>query len=219
MRIWIAVLVLVGLVAPASAQGLPQTGSLDRFMKESATQKEQKELQQIVVRKRTRGGAAKKPATAGKHAPPGATDFQQSGSRPYVDSFLQNVQVDANAKQHLRQVFEAAFESVNKALRPNNVAAAMGYALGVAIQIANDLEPPDADAKELTTGINDMLAASQEFKQLGPAERQVLYEGFVMTGAMLMIAHNAGKNDPSIRAQAQEMARNVISQLSGQVAK
>lgn len=219
MRIWIALVVMFGLVAPAAAQGLPQTGSLDRFMKESASQQSQKELQQIVVRKRTRGAGAKKPAKAGKHAPLGVTDFQQSGSRPYMDMFLQNLNVDASGKQHLRQVFEAAFESVNKALRPNNVAAAMGYALGVAIQIVNDVELPDTDAKELVTGINDMLAASQEFKGLGMAERQTLYEGFVMTGAMLMIAHNAGKNDPSIRSQSQEMARNVISQLSGQVAK
>jgi hypothetical protein len=218
MRIWIALAVVVGLVAPVTAQGLPQTGSLDRFMKESGAQQSQKELQQIVGRKRTRG-TARKPPKAGKHAPAGATDFQQSGSRPYVETFLQSVNVDANAKTHLRAVFEAAFESVNKALRPNNVAAAMGYALGVAIQIVNDVELPDADAKELVTGINDMLAASQEFKGLGQAERQVLYEGFVMTGAMLMIAHNAGKNDPSIRQQSQDMARNVISQLSGQVAR
>ena len=218
MRIWLAVAVVVGLVAPGAAQGLPQTGSLDRFMKESAAQQQQKELQQIVGRKRTRG-AAKPRAKAGKHAPAGATDFQQSGTRPYVEMFLQSVNVDASAKAHLRAVFEAAFESVNKALRPNNVAAAMGYALGVAIQIVNDVELPDADAKELVTGINDMLAASQEFKGLGQAERQTLYEGFVMTGAMLMIAHNAGKNDPSIRQQSQDMARNVISQLSGQVAK
>ena len=219
MRIWIALAVVVGLVAPAGAQGLPQTGSLDRFMKESAAQQSQKDLQQIVVRKRTRGGGARRPAKVGKHAPASATDFQQSGTRPYVETFLQNVSVDASAKAHLRAVFEAAFESVNKALRPNNVAAAMGYALGVAIQIVNDVELPDADGKELVTGINDMLAASQEFKGLGHADRQTLYEGFVMTGAMLMIAHNAGKNDPSIRQQSQDMARNVISQLSGQVAK
>jgi hypothetical protein len=218
MRMWIALAVVIGLALPAEAQGLPQTGSLDRFMKESASQQSQKELQQIVVRKRTRGGA-RKPAKAGRHAPAGATDFVQNGTRPYMDAFLQQLSVDASGKQHLREVFEAAFESVNKALRPNNVAAAMGYALGVSIQIVNDVELPDADAKELVTGINDMLAASQEFKGLGQAERQVLYEGFVMTGAMLMIAHNAGKNDPSIRQQSQDMARNVISQLSGQVAK
>ncbi len=56
MRIWIALAVVIGLVAPAAAQGLPVTGSLDRFMKESASQQSQKDLQQIVVRKRTRGG-------------------------------------------------------------------------------------------------------------------------------------------------------------------
>jgi hypothetical protein len=217
MRMWIALSVMIGLAVPAAAQGLPQTGSLDRFMKESAAQKSQKELQGIVARKRSRGGAKKAPRR-GKHAPPGATDFAQSGSRPYMDAFLQQLSIDASGKQHLREVFEAAFESVNKALRPNSVAAAMGYALGVSIQIVNDVELPDADAKELVTGINDMLAASQEFRGLGPAERQMLYEGFVMTGAMLMIAHNAGKNDPSIRQQSQDMARNVISQLSGQVA-
>src|SRR5437868_6985391 len=105
MRIWIALVVVVGLVAPVAAQGLPQTGSLDRFMKESAAQQSQKDLQQIVVRKRTRGAGPKKTAKAGKHAAPGATDFSQSGTRPYVEAFLQNVQVDANAKQHLRQVF------------------------------------------------------------------------------------------------------------------
>lgn len=218
MRFFLALALVIGLVAPAAAQGLPATGSLDRFMKESAAQQSQKELQGIVARKRTRGGAKKTPK-AGKHAPLAATDFQQNGSRPYMDAFLQQLSVDAGGKQHLRDVFEAAFESVNKALRPNNVAAAMGYALGVSIQIVNDVELPDADAKELVTGINDMLAASQEFKGLGQAERQTLYEGFVMTGAMLMIAHNAGKKDPAIRQQSQDMARNVISQLSGQVAK
>ena len=219
MRTWIALAVVIGLVAPAAAQGLPQTGSLDRFMKESAAQQQQKELQQIVGRKRTRGTSAKKPSKAGKHAPAGATDFQQSGTRPYVETFLQSVSIDESAKTHLRAVFEAAFESVNKALRPNSVAAAMGYALGVAIQIVNEVELPAAEARELMTGINDMLGVSREFLGLGHAERQVIYEGFVITGVMLMLAHNAGKNDPSIRQQSQEMARNVISQLSGLAVK
>jgi hypothetical protein len=217
MHRWLlGVLVVVAIAGPAGAQGLPATGGLDKFMKDSAAQAQQKELQGLIERKRSVKTPGKKPpAKKAKHAPAGATDFTPGAGHPTVDAFLAQTNVDANTRQQLRTVFDATLGELGKVLRPNSVASGMGFALGVSIEIASDVEIPQADAADLVTGINDMLAASAEFKKLGSPERQALYEAFVMTGAMLSIIKAAGESDPAMKAQAKDMAKNVISQLSG----
>jgi len=216
MRTLLALFVVVALAVPAAAQGLPATGGLDKFMKDSAAQSQQKELQGMIAAKRTKSpgkkAAAKKNA---KHAPAGATDFTPTAGHPTVDAFLAQSNLDPNARQTLKSVVEATLGELGKVLRPNSVASGMGFALGVSIEIASEIELPEADARDLVTGINDMLAASADFRKLGSPERQALYEAFVMTGAMLSIMKTAGQTDPAMKAQAQDAARNLISQLSG----
>lgn len=219
MRSLLVSIVVAALVSNAAAQGLPEGGGLDKFMKDSAAQ--QRELQGIVERKKA-GKSAPKKARAPKppkHAPVGATDFKPTAGHPTVEMFLASSNIDANQQQMLRSTFDGYFTALGQMFRPNSVASGAGFALGVSIEIANDTDLPEADARELVTGVNDMLAASAEFKKLTSAERQALYEVFVMTGALLQMMKTAGDTNPVLKTQAQDMAKQVISQVSGLAAR
>jgi hypothetical protein len=214
LLVWILV---ASAAAPAAAQGLPEGGGLDKFMKDSAAQ--QRELQGLVERKKVGKAAPRKAKKAPRHAPPGATDFKPSAGHPTVEMFLSSSNIDATQQQMLRSTFDGYFTGLGQLFRPNSVASGAGFALGVSIEIANETELPEADARELVTGVNDMLAASAEFKKLTSAERQALYEVFVMTGALLQMMRTAGDTDPALKTQAQDMAKQVISQVSGLAAR
>jgi hypothetical protein len=212
------VLILVAIAsAPAAAQGLPDGGGLDKFMKDSAAQ--QRDLQGLVERKKVRGTAPKQPRASSKRAPIGATDFKPVPGHPTVEVFLKSSNIDVTQQQMLRSTFDGYFTALGEMFRPNSVASGAGFALGVSIEIANATDLGDADARELVAGVNDMLAASAEFKRLGAAERQALYEVFVMTGALLTMMKTAGETNPALKTQSQDMAKQVISQVSGLAAK
>jgi hypothetical protein len=170
-------------------------------------------------RGRSSTDAGTKPTAPAPAYPLTATDFRPSGTRLTVDALVSGTQgATAEQKQALRTVYLETLSAFEKEARRNNVAYALAFLLGASVQVVTGKEVPDDDAHDLARGVNDILAATPEFRSLTPREKQSLYEVAIITGGMIAVMHQMGveQNDESLKKQAIDLAQTMLEKLGGQ---
>ena len=99
----------------------------------------------------------------------------------------------------------------------NNVAGAATFALVTSRSILtegkNELSEKQTEA--LLQDINALLASSENFKKMTDAEKQKMYETFVIAGGLTTMLYREGteKADAEILAKGKDLAKAVLSQF------
>jgi hypothetical protein len=218
-------LIVVGLVlataAPARAQFRnPYTGTTwNNPVSSSVDTMLLHHTQKKMLERSIAAQQGKKAAATVARAPLTASDFVPAKKgRPAVKAFLDSAGLPKDQRAAIEQVIDLTFAAVEKGGRKNNVATAMGIAIGAALMIANGKEIPDDDLSELTLGINDVFAVTAEFKQLDAAARQDIYESLIMTTALLATFHELGTSDAAMKKASVDLAKAVLQKLTGSAA-
>lgn len=144
-------------------------------------------------------------------APLTATDFRRDPRRADVvaqliaASGLRGPDATALATQ-----LRATMAQLASAGRKDNVASALALTIGLSLLVveAPDFEAEQADA--LVGVVNDVLAGTPQFTQLGGAQRQLMYDSLLLSAAVIVLVHQSGD-----KAASQAMARQVLQQLIG----
>ncbi|HEX5035199.1 MAG TPA: DUF6683 family protein, partial [bacterium] len=92
--------------------------------------------------------------------------------------------------------------------RKDNVATAMVLLIGLSYGV---LQKPGFDpnrADDLIPAVNDALAASPQFKSLGAADRQNMYDSLLLSTAVLAMVHQSGD-----KTSSQTIARQALQQI------
>jgi hypothetical protein len=158
------------------------------------------------LRERTASDAA--PAQPAQHAPMSATDFRRAGKRRDVVAQLVASLPDAERAQ-LDATLRSTMAQLGAAGRKDNVANAMAIVIGLSYMV---IEKPDFDASkadELVPVINDALAASPQWKRIGAADRQLMYDSLLLSAAVIAIVHQSGDRDTS-RAIAKQVLQHLV---------
>jgi hypothetical protein len=161
-------------------------------------------------------------APAAPRSPISATDFRATGTRLLPATLAATTpDLTAEQKDQLRELSLQALTAFEEQARKNNVAYALTFLIGVSMQVVNERELPDADAEQLARELNDVLASSPEFRRSSPRQKQLLYEAAVITGGMIGVIYQIGVDEGNneLKAQAQDMAQGVITQLLGERAQ
>lgn len=99
----------------------------------------------------------------------------------------------------------------------NNVAGAAAFALVMSRSVLLDgsRELSEKQSEALLQDINALLASSDDFKKMPDADRQKMYETFVITGGLAAMLYREGteKNDAETIAKGKELAKAVLSQF------
>ena len=147
-----------------------------------------------------------------------ATDFKPVEPRGFARALV--AQSKGLGKEHGRALVDglnAGLDLFEKDMRKNNVAFAMAFLIGSALGAAGERDVQDAELVSLAQAVNDELAASAQFKKLPAKQKQLLYEGCIVSGALLggMAAAGQEGNDPELKALARVLARSVLSTFRG----
>jgi len=147
-----------------------------------------------------------------------ATDFQVLQAPIMPDQFANSAQgVDQQTRQQMRTMFLQTLAAFEKSGRKDNMASAFTWVSACAFLIRDGKEPSDADEAKLTAYFNNTLAASPDYATLTPYKQQMLYESLIITGGIMVFLNNQAKetNNPQLRAQASEMAKQVLKMYLG----
>jgi hypothetical protein len=151
--------------------------------------------------------------------PISATDFRASGRR-LLPATLAAATPDATAeeKDQLQTLYLHVLATFEEQARKNNVAYALTFLIGASMQVVRERELSDPETDRLAQELNDVLATSPEFRRLSPRQKQSMYEVAVITGGMIAVMYQIGvdQGNDELKKQAQETAREVITQLVGQ---
>lgn len=153
--------------------------------------------------------AAAVPATPS--APISATDFPRNPQgKDVVAQFIAATNLSAAEGQTLATALRSTMAQLGAAGRKDNIATAMTLLIGLSFGV---LEKPGFDpnrADELIPLVNDGLAASPQFKSLSAADRQSMYDSFLLSASVIAILHQSGNKEAS-----QTIAKQNLQQLLG----
>ena len=147
-----------------------------------------------------------------------ATDFQVLQAPIMPDQFANSATgVDQQTRQQMRAFFLQTLAAFETSGRKNNMASAFTWISACALKVKNGKEPSDADEGKITAYFNSVLAGSPDYAVLTPYKQQVLYESLIITGGIMVLLDDQGKqtNDPKLRAQAAEMSKQVLKMYLG----
>ena len=99
----------------------------------------------------------------------------------------------------------------------HNVAGALAYMVAAGHFVAEGEELGDAGEEELVRNLNDVLAGLDEFRRLGAAEKQEVYEAAVISGGFLlaMLQQAREEGDAAKAAQARQLAKELLRDFFG----
>ncbi len=148
-------------------------------------------------------------APAVPSAPITATDFLRSpNGKDVVAEFITASNLPPADGSKLATSLRSTMNQLGAAGRKDNVATAMTLLIGLCYGV---LEKPGFDpsrANDLIPGVNDALAASPQFKNLGMVERQQMYDSMLLSASLIAIVHQSGDKQAS-----QTIARQALAQL------
>lgn len=125
--------------------------------------------------------------------PSSATAFKQ-GKRILVDSFAQSLTPDKAQQKALTEVFRAGLklyeDEAKKQGKPNNVALAFTYLVGVCYLVYSGEEPSEASLDALQASVDEVFGTSADFKKASDKERQTLYELFVLLATLPLAGYS-----------------------------
>jgi hypothetical protein len=99
----------------------------------------------------------------------------------------------------------------------NNVAGAATFALVTSRSILTEgrNELTEKQAEAVLQDINALLASSDNFRKMTDADKQKMYETFVITGGLARMLYREGteKGDAAIVAKGRDLAKTIMSQF------
>ncbi|HKY61939.1 MAG TPA: DUF6683 family protein, partial [bacterium] len=133
------------------------------------------------------------PASTLPKAPISATDFSRNpNGKDVVAQFIAATNLSPAEGEKLAAALRSTMSQLGAAGRKDNVATAMVLLIGLSYGV---LEKPGFDpsrADDLIPAVNDALAASPQFKTLGAADRQNMYDSLLLSTAVLAMVHQSG---------------------------
>jgi len=170
-----------------------------------------KSIIDLAVGQSQKGATRAKPVV--KHEPASASDFKPSKTRPAVDAFFANTKIDFIDPKDLRAIVDRTFAAVESQSRKHSVASAVGFAVATSLFVARNTNLEDDAVQDLVASINDRLATAASFKKMKAADRQMIYDSMILTTAIIITLNAMGENNESRKADAMEMANEVLVQL------
>ena len=163
------------------------------------------------------GGAAagaRQPAALPQY-PITATDFYSQPGR-IVPEKLANGAPNLTPEQ--RQAVTAKYyeflSDFEKSNRKNNMAAALTYAVRASLFSVYGKELTQPEINQMGWNFNSVLAMTPEFIVMPPAQKQVVYENLILTGATIVFLQNKGAEEHNVvmQGQAKELAQALLKQ-------
>ncbi len=134
---------------------------------------------------------------------------------PVVDDFVASTSPPPDQQATLRQAIDATFAQVERELRRNHVASAMGLALGVSVLLVHGRELSDAESTELILGLDDVIAASPQWQAMTARQKQTINDSLILTSALIIQFAALGQQDEGMRQLSVGMARDLLARLTG----
>lgn len=198
--------VLVALVVSVSAQAqysgftnisIPSMNSFIATQQLSAQVRMSQRVLDRVTHATETGSTAAAEAPPPAPVKPTATTFRPSGKRLMVQRFASSLSQDPAEVKEMTEAFTQglkAFEAEAKRLgRPNSVAMAFAYLVGVCVMVDSDHEAPEAALLTLQAKVDAAFGESAEFKRLSDKERQQLYETMVLMATLPLAGYMVAK--------------------------
>jgi hypothetical protein len=114
-----------------------------------------------------------------------------------VQRFASSLSQDPAQVKEMTEAFTQglkAFEAEAKRLgRPNSVAMAFAYLVGVCVMVDSDHEAPEAALLTLQAKVDAAFGESADFKKLSDKERQQLYETMVLMATLPLAGYAVAK--------------------------
>lgn len=121
------------------------------------------------------------------------TAFKPGSQRLLMGQFVRSLSNDPAVVRQLTEAFTEgfkAFEAEAKRLgRPNNVAMAFTYLVGVCYMVHYGEEPTETALMNLQANTDAAFGASATFKNLNNLERQKFYEAFVLMATLPLMGY------------------------------
>lgn len=145
------------------------------------------------------------------------TDFKRTSPWLLPMTFAKSIPGSTPAQQkELSKAFVVVLDTVLKETKRPNLAYGLAVLIGVCIQIAYDVELPDAEFEQFAAGLNDVLAANPGLKRMSAKQKQQAYESMVLTMGLLQMLAELAKteNDEELGKTVKQLAKQAVDQFS-----
>jgi hypothetical protein len=205
--------------APSSLSFANMNAYLSVQTNSAAVRTAQQNLDRINQRNNANPSAQAAARSQAQAAP--QTTFRPVGQRLLVRQFAQSLSNKPNEVQELTIAFNEAFkafEAEAKRLgRPNNVAMAFTYLVGVCYMVYYGEEPSETALMNLQANSDAAFGASSAFKALKDQDRQKLYEAFVLMATLPLLGYTVAteQNDAQLLETYREVAGVALESALG----
>ncbi len=121
------------------------------------------------------------------------TSFRPGPQRLLMGQFVRSLSSDPALIREMTTAFNEAFKAfeaeARRLGRPNNVAMAFTYLVGVCYMVHHGEEPTETALMNLQANVDAAFGASANFKRLTDAERQRFYEAFVLMATLPLMGY------------------------------
>ncbi|GIW34850.1 DUF6683 family protein [Meiothermus sp.] len=218
--------VLAQWVAPGTTFGAPSGMSYSQAMayasvqtNTAAVRRAQGELNRINSLNRNNPSAQATARTQAQTAP--QTRFRPGPQRLMVSGFVRSLSRDPATVREMTMAFNEAFkafEAEAKRLgRPNNVAMAFTYLVGVCYMVYYGEEPSETALMNLQANTDAAFGRSAAFMALSAQDRQKLYETFVLMATLPLLGYTVAvqESDPKLLETYREIAGVALESALG----
>lgn len=185
----------------------------------AAVRSAQQRLERINERNGGDAGAQQAARSQAQAAP--QTTFRPGAQRLLVRSFAQRLSDQPGEVRELTALFDegfGAFETEARRLnRPNNVAMAFAYLVGVCYFVHTGEEPTETALLNLQANTDAAFGASAPFRELSDGERQKLYEALVLMATLPLVGATVAteQNDAALLDTYREVAAVALESALG----
>lgn len=149
------------------------------------------------------------------------TVFRPGPQRLMLNQFVRSLSSDPALIREMTTAFNEAFkafEAEAKRLgRPNNVAMAFTYLVGVCYMVHYGEEPSETALMNLQANTDAAFGSSAAFKALSSQDRQKLYEAFVLMATLPLLGYTVAteQNDQELLQTYREIAGVALESALG----
>ena len=149
------------------------------------------------------------------------TTFRPGPQRLMLSGFVRSLSSDPAIVREMNTALNEgfkAFEAEARRLgRPNNVAMAFTYLVGVCYMVHYGEEPSETALMNLQANTDAAFGSSAAFKALSAQDRQKLYETFVLMATLLLMGYTVAmeQNDQELLNTYREIAGVALESVLG----
>ena len=149
------------------------------------------------------------------------TVFRPGSQRLLQNQFVRSLSSDPATIREMNTAFTEAFKAfedeARRLNRPNNVAMAFTYLVGVCYLVHYGEEPSEAALLNLQANSDAAFGSSEAFKRLSDPERQRFYEAFVLMATLPLLGYTVAteQNDQELLETYREIAGVALESALG----